>query len=304
MALQRGPQEDRRDVHHAGDGDAAAWLLRRHPDALAAGAGDERAGLPAAGPLQPDLHGPRDDDDLLRRDAVRDRSHELRRAAAARHARRGIPDAELGRLLADGHRRAAGQHLAVRRRVCAHRLAAVSAAVRAAVLPGRRRRLLPVGAADLRGRDPAVRGQPGDDGAQGACTRHELPAHADVLLDHARFQPADRRRVPDPHRDLRDAAARPLPRLPLLHERRRRQPDDVHEPDLGLGSPRGLYPGPARVRRLLRSLLDLLAQAALRLPLDGDRDDGDLRARVHGLAAPLLHDGRAATSTRSSASRR
>ena len=54
------------------------------------------------------------------------------------------------------------------------------------VLARRRRRLLPVGAADLRHRHPAVRHQPRDDRAQGARAGHELPAHADVLLDHAR----------------------------------------------------------------------------------------------------------------------
>ena len=41
-----------------------------------------------------------------------------------------FPDAELGQLLADRHRRAAGQHFAGGRRVRAHRLAALSAAVR------------------------------------------------------------------------------------------------------------------------------------------------------------------------------
>ena len=51
-------------------------------------------------------------------------------AAAARHPRRGVPDAELGQPLAHRHRRAARQHFAGRRRVRAHRLAAVSAAVR------------------------------------------------------------------------------------------------------------------------------------------------------------------------------
>ena len=49
-------------------------------------------------------------------------------------------------------RRAAGQHLAGRRRVRAHRLAALSAAVGADLLARRRRRLLSVGAADLRRR--------------------------------------------------------------------------------------------------------------------------------------------------------
>ena len=37
---------------------------------------------------------------------------------------------------------------------------------------------------------------------------------------------------------------------------------------------------------------DLLRQAAVRLSLDGGRDDGDLRPLLPGLAAPLLHHGR------------
>ncbi len=75
-------------------------------------------------------------------------------------------------------------------------------------------------------------------------------------------------------------------------ERRRRQRDDVHEPHLGLGPSGGLHPHPAGVRHLLRGGLDLLAQAAVRLPLDGAGDDGDLPARLHGVAAPFLHHGR------------
>ena len=44
-------------------------------------------------------------------------------------------------------------------------------------------------------------------------------------------------------------------------------------------------------------------QAAVRLPLDGRGDDGDLHPLLHGLAAPLLHHGRGRrTSMRSSAS--
>ena len=68
--------------------------------------------------------------------------------------------------------------------------------------------------------------------------------------------------------------------------------DDVHEPDLGLGPSGGLHPGPAGVRHLLRGDLDVLRQAAVRLPLDGRGDDGHLHPLLHGLAAPLLHHGR------------
>jgi len=51
-----------------------------------------------------------------------------------------------------------------------------------------------------------------------ARPRHELFAHADVLLDLSRVQPAHRRRLPDPDGYPRHAGARPLPRLPLLHQ--------------------------------------------------------------------------------------
>ena len=68
--------------------------------------------------------------------------------------------------------------------------------------------------------------------------------------------------------------------------------DDVRQPVLGLGPPGSLHPGPAGVRHLLGGHRDLLRQAAVRLPLDGRRDHGDLRALLPGLAAPFLHHGR------------
>ena len=182
---QRRPQADRHHVHPAGDGDAAARLLRRDHDALAAGDRIPLRGLPAARTLRPDLLGARHADDLLRRHAVRDRADELRRAAAAWRPRRGVSDAELGQLLAHRHRRAARQHLAGRRRVRAHRLAAVSAAVRDHLLTRRRRRLLSLVAADLRRRDAADRRQLRHHDAEDSRPRHDLHAHADVLLDDA-----------------------------------------------------------------------------------------------------------------------
>ena len=96
---------------------------------------------------------------------------------------------------------------------------------------------------------------------------------------------------PNPDRDAGDADPRPLSRLPLLHQRSRRQHDDVHEPDLGLGPSRGLYLGAAGLRHLLGSGLDLLGQAVVRLPLDGARHHGDLRHLLHGVAASFFHDG-------------
>ena len=55
-----------------------------------------------------------------------------------------------------------------------------------------------------------------DPEAQGAG--HGLHAHAGLLLDRARLQPSDGGGLSDPHRHLRDAAARPLSRLPFLHQ--------------------------------------------------------------------------------------
>ena len=81
---------------------------------------------------------------------------------------------------------------------------------------------------------------------EAARAGHGLWPHADLLLDGAGLEPADHRRLPDPDGDLRDAAARPLSRLPLLHDRRRRQRDDVHQPDLGVGPSRGLHPRSCR----------------------------------------------------------
>ena len=57
------------------------------------------------------------------------------------------------------------------------------------------------------------------------------------------------------------------------------------------GHPEVYILDPAGVRHLLRGDRDLLRQAAVRLPLDGRRDHGDLHSLLPGLAAPLLHHG-------------
>ena len=98
MDHERRPQTHRRHVCPARAGHAAAWFHRRGDDAVAAGRRLSRAGLSAAASLQPDLFRPRHDHDLLRGDADHDRPHEFRRPAAARRARRGLPDAELRRV--------------------------------------------------------------------------------------------------------------------------------------------------------------------------------------------------------------
>ena len=126
---------------------------------------------------------------------------------------------------------------------------------------------------------------------QAALPRHDHDEDAGVHLDRALHQRPDRRLLPGADRRAGAALARPLRRHQLLHERFRRQPDDVREPDLDLGSSRGLHPGSAGLRHLLGSDLDLLRQAAVRLHLDGLRHGGHHHPVVPGLAAPLLHDG-------------
>ena len=83
--------------------------------------------------------------------------------------------------------------------------------------PRRRRRLLPVGGTDLRHRHADHRDKPCHHRAEDARPGHELSAHADVLLDHARLQPADHRRLPGADRLPGDADPRPIPGLPFLH---------------------------------------------------------------------------------------
>ena len=182
---QRRPQAYRDHVHPSGDGDAAARLLRRDHDAIATGNRIPIRRLSASRTLQPDLLGARHADDLLRRNAVRDRADEPGRAAAAWRPRRGVSDAELGQLLAHRHRRAARQHFAGRGRVRAHRLAAVSSAVGDHLLTRRRRRLLSLVAADLRRGDTADRRQLRHHDTEDSRPRHDLHAHAGLLLDDA-----------------------------------------------------------------------------------------------------------------------
>ena len=89
---------------------------------------------------------------------------------------------------------------------------------------------------------------------QGA--RNEPSADADVLLDDIGVEPADRRGVPDPDGNARDADPRSLSGVPFLHKRRWGEHDDVYEPHLDLGTSRGLHPHPSRFRCLFRGDLD------------------------------------------------
>ena len=94
----------------------------------------------------------------------------------------------------------------------------LSAALRARLFARCRRRLLPLVIADLGHRHVADRHQFRDHDSQIARAGHDLFPHAGVLLDRARRESVDRCRLPGPDRDLRDAAARPLPRHALLYQ--------------------------------------------------------------------------------------
>ena len=175
-------------------------LMMRTQQAVAIG---EAPGISAAGSLRPDLHGPRRDHDFLRGHAVGDGTDELRRAAADRRARRGVSVAQFGQLLDDRRRRAAGQCLAGRRRISPAPVGWHTRRCRSSPIPGRRRRLLHLVAADLRRRDLAYRGQFHRHHPQDARPGHEPNADAGVLLDGTVHEHADRRGVPDPDCVLR-----------------------------------------------------------------------------------------------------
>ena len=115
----------------------------------------------------------------------------------------------------------------------------------------RRRRLLHLGPSDRGRRHDAVRHQPDRHHRQDARSGHDADEDARLLLDDARQQRHHRHDLPGPDRDLGSPGARPLRGNAFLHERLRRQFDDVHEPHLDLGPSGGLRPRPARFRHLL-----------------------------------------------------
>ena len=110
----------------------------------------------------------------------------------------------------------------------------------------RRRRLLHLGPAGRGYRNDAIGHQPDRHHRQDARPGHDLHEDAGLHLDVALHQHPDRRELPDPDRDARAADARPLRRHELLHQRPRRQSDDVCQPHLDLGSPGSLHPRSCR----------------------------------------------------------
>src|ERR1700685_1425931 len=104
-------------------------MFRRHHHACAAGVSRRgRARLLAAGTLRPDFLRAWHDHDLLRGDATRNWTYELRGSAATRYPRRGVPDNELHKLLVDRIRRSADERIAWHRRVREDRLGRLPAA--------------------------------------------------------------------------------------------------------------------------------------------------------------------------------
>ncbi len=131
------------------------------------------------------------------------------------------------------------------------------------------------------------------DDPQPARARHDADEDAALLLDLAHHRvPADRgdagaRRRGD------DAAHRPPLRHVVLQCGRRRRPGAVPARVLVLRPPRGLHHDPAGVRDHLADHPDVLAQAALRLRVDGVRRRGHRDPVVHRVGAPHVHDGHA-----------
>ena len=181
-------------------------FCRRDHDAPAAGDGVRRLGrLSAGASLRPGLHRAWRDHDLLRGDAVRHRTDELRRAAADRRARRLVPVPQQFQLLDDRRRRGHRHDVAVRRRVRPHRLAGLSAALGHRLQSRCRRGLLHLGAAGGGHRHAAVRRQPDRHHRQDACARHDDDEDAGLHLDRAVHQRPDRRRLPGADRGARAA---------------------------------------------------------------------------------------------------
>ena len=102
-------------------------------------------------------------------------------------------------------------------RIRAHRLAGVSAAVGHPGEPRRRGRLLHLGIAGGRGRHRAIGHQPAGDHRQDARAGHDADAHADLHVDGAVHQRADRGRLPGADGRAHVAGPGPLCRHQFLH---------------------------------------------------------------------------------------
>ena len=178
------------------------------------------------------------------------------------------------------------------RRFAGCRLAQLSAAVRAVGQPGRRTRTSTSGAFRF-----PVSGRL-TTGINFIVTILKMRAPGMKLMKMPMFTWSvfssciiDYLRVPDPDGHAGAAFHRPLPGRALLHDGRRREPDDVRQPDLDVGSPGSVYRRPAGLRYLLRDRGDLLEKAVVRLQIHGIRyDDHQYPVLLH-LGASLLHDG-------------
>ena len=96
--------------------------------------------------------------------------------------------------------------------------------------------------------------------------RHALEPAADVRLVHAHHLVPDGAGRAGPGRRHVHAAHRPDRADRVLRRHARRQQLPVPEPVLVLRPPRGVHPGPARLRHRVRDHPGVLPQAAVRLP--------------------------------------
>ena len=249
-----------------------------HHDARPAGGRIRRpARLPAAAPLRPDLHRARRDHDLLRGDAARHGPDELRRCRCrSARATSRFPFLNNFSFWMTASGAGAGDDVAVRRRIRAHRLARLSAAVGHLAQSRRRASITTSGRCRSPVWAPLLSGvnllativkmrAPGMSMMKmpiftwtTLCTNILIVAAFPVLTAVLALLSLDR-----------------YVGTQLLHQRPRRQPDDVRQPHLDLGPSRGLHPDPAGLRHLLRGRLHLQRQAAVRLRVDGLRHRGD-----------------------------
>ena len=179
-------------------GDADPRPDRGGADPHAAGPRHQRAGPGGAEPLRSALLHPRQHHDLLHGDAVPDRADQLRRAAADRRAGHGVSLSQFRRPLADRGRRRVDDGLPGGGRILHRRLERLPALYRAVVQRRPGTGLLDLGGDAVLDRQHHGRHQRRLHDLQAPRARHDLDAHAAVLLDVALH------RHPD---DLRHAAA-------------------------------------------------------------------------------------------------
>ena len=257
--------------------------------------------------VQPAHHHARPDHGVRRHHAGLRGFRELDDPPADRRARHGVrPHEQLQLLAADPGRPDAGGLVLHARRRARRGLDDVRAADAADGPVDGRRHLRDAHPGRLvdHGLDQHHRHHP-----EHARAGHDADEDADVLLDLADHGlPADRRDAGAGRRHHHDADRSPL-RHHLLQPRRRRRPGDVPAHLLVLRPPRGLHHDPAGVRHHQPGGAGVLAQAPVRLRVDGLRHLVDRHPVLHRVGASHVHhrhagDGPAVLHVRDDADRR